>query len=86
MFKGREYQKEATHTLLKYFISNKYKNLEELMQENYYEKKDLRAIFPSFEMYKKQAIFSKMKYATLDIATGTGKSYIMFGIAVYMIE
>ena len=85
LFKGREYQKEATHTLLKYFISNKYKNLEELMQENYYEKKDLRAIFPSFEMYKKQAIFSKMKYATLDIATGTGKSYIMFGIAVYMI-
>lgn len=86
LFKNRDYQKKATETVLRYLNSGEYKNLEELAKENFDENDVIRERFNgNFESMKKELpLFDKLS-ATVDLATGTGKSYVMIALALIML-
>lgn len=79
--KNRHYQKEAIRTAIIYLFGGKYANIESLILENYNINNELRDRYKKVEDYYKKVQLSNHLAATIDLATGTGKSYVMFGIA-----
>lgn len=78
----REYQKKAVHLGLNFLYGGKYAKTADLMRTNWETRTVLQGVFEgSFETYLASALFPERIAATLDIATATGKSYVMFGIA-----
>lgn len=86
LFKNRDYQKEATETVLRYLNSGEYSNLQELGKENFDKNEIIRERFSgNFESMKNDLpLFDKLS-ATVDLATGTGKSYVMIALALIML-
>lgn len=77
----RIYQKEAIRTAIIFLASGQYATLEDLAEYNYSLNPCLRDKYSSQEDYKKILQMKDKAYATIDLATGTGKSYVMYGIA-----
>ena len=82
----REYQKQAIKTAIIYLTSGYYKDINQLAKENYSSNSSIR------EKYKKESDFlgqlplpNKLS-GVIDLATGTGKSYVMFVIAQIMLS
>jgi type III restriction enzyme len=78
----REYQKIAIRETIIYLASGKYASIEDLVKENFTHKnpKLLERYKDLQEYYRKIQLPQKLS-ATVDLATGTGKSYVMYGIA-----
>ncbi len=81
----REYQKEAIRNTLLYLLGGNYPNLSQLAEENYHSNVNLQTLYGSFEQYKKHLQFPNKLSCSLDLATGTGKSYVIYGIARIML-
>jgi len=81
----REYQKEAIRITLRYLLGGQYKNLRELAEENYHQNPILQEKYASFEDFVKNLQLPDKLYCSLDLATGTGKSYILYGLARVML-
>lgn len=81
----REYQKEAIRNTLFYLLSGNYNNLSQLAEENYHSNENLQTLYGSFEQYKRHLQFPNKLSCSLDMATGTGKSYVIYGIARIML-
>jgi len=82
---NRYYQKDAIKTAIKYLAGDKYKNLNELAKSNY--KKNMQEAFPNEKEYLlKFSDFGDKLFANIDLATATGKSYVMYGIAQIMLS
>jgi type III restriction enzyme len=77
----REYQKEAIITAIHYLISDKYKTIEDLIKENYAQNLNLQERYHSENEYLSKLQLPHKHSACIDLATGTGKSYVMYGIA-----
>ena len=77
----REYQKEAIETVLIYFTSKKYSSINNLIRDNYQGNTDIQMEYKSVSDYLKNIQFPNMISGVVDLATGTGKSYVIFGIA-----
>ena len=77
----REYQKSAIRNTLFYFLGENYKNLAELAEENYNSNETLQSLFGSFEQFTRHLQIPDKLCCSLDLATGTGKSYVIYGIA-----
>lgn len=77
----RTYQKQAIITAIKYLFSGRYKSIESLVDENYNQNSELRERYKTIEDYKKDLQLPNKLSGTLDLATGTGKSFVMYGIA-----
>lgn len=83
----REYQKLAIKTAIKYLAGKKYLNLLDLAKENYKKSKEIKEAFvDEKDFLSKFEQFGKKLFANIDLATGTGKSYIIFGIAQIMLS
>lgn len=84
---NREYQKKAIFEALRYLLAGEYQNQEQLAIENWQNGKNeaLSAKFQTFENFKNALSFPEKLAASLDLATGTGKSYAMYGIASIML-
>lgn len=80
----REFQKEAIKTGVVYLASENYSNLEDLIKENYTKNTELQKRYSTLERYLNDLQLGKELFANIDLATGTGKSYVMFGIAQIM--
>lgn len=78
---NRTYQKEAIKTAIIYLFGGKYQSLETLVEENYKHNQELQGRYKTVNDYYKKLQLPHVLSATLDLATGTGKSYTMFGIA-----
>ncbi len=78
---NRNYQKEAIKTAIIYLFSGKYKNIESLISENYPKSEHLQERYKDIKDYHKKIQLPQKLSATIDLATGTGKSYVMYGIA-----
>ncbi len=78
----REYQKIAIREAVIYLASGRYTSIEDLVKENFTQKnpKLLERYKDLQEYYRKLQLQQKLS-ATVDLATGTGKSYVMYGIA-----
>ncbi len=77
----REYQKEAIKSAVIYLASSEYTDIQDLVSKNHYKNPQLRERYPELEDYHRKIQLPSKLSATIDLATGTGKSYVMYGIA-----
>ncbi|MCX8158961.1 MAG: DEAD/DEAH box helicase family protein [Candidatus Pacearchaeota archaeon] len=77
----REFQKEAIRTAVRFLLSGEYKNTEDLAKENFDTNPALKEYYKSFENFKNKLEFPDKLACTIDLATATGKSWVMYGIA-----
>lgn len=81
----REYQKEAIKNVIIYLASGRYTNINDLVKENYAKNVELQKKYNSLDEYlSKLQMYNKL-FANIDLATGTGKSYVIYGIAQIML-
>jgi type III restriction enzyme len=83
----REYQKEAIQKAIIFLASGLYANINELVIENWNDAKnsELRNRYQTVDDYLHQLQLSGKLSANIDLATGTGKSFIIYGIAQIML-
>ena len=83
--RGREYQKKAIFSALRFLMSGNYQNLRELARENYEARQKLQDAYGSWEAMEMRLQLPDMLSCSLDLATGTGKSYVIYGLAMIML-
>ncbi|MBA7562896.1 hypothetical protein ES708_04549 [subsurface metagenome] len=81
----REYQKEATRITLRFLLGGQYNNLKELAEENYHKNPVLQDRYSSLEDFYRNLQLPDKLSCTIDLATATGKSYVLYGIARIML-
>jgi len=77
----REYQKTAIRNTLFYLLGGNYKNITDLAEKNYHNNETLQTLYGTFEQFRRHLQFPNKLSCSLDLATGTGKSYVIYGIA-----
>ncbi len=77
----REYQKEAIKTAIIYLASGEYNSIEDLVEENFKKNAELHKKYKDVLDYKRKLPLPYKLSGVIDLATGTGKSYVMYGIA-----
>lgn len=77
----REFQKEAIETAIIYLASKQYRSIEDLVNENWNNNFELRDRYKDLKEYEKKLPLPRKLSAVIDLATGTGKSYVIYGIA-----
>ena len=81
----REYQKDALRITLRYLLGGEYQNLHALAKANFEENPMLEARYGSWKSFKRHLQLPEQLSASLDLATGTGKSYILYGLAAILL-
>jgi len=81
----REYQKEALRTALRYLLGGEYANLRALARANYDQNPMLESRYGSWAGMERHLQLPENLSASLDLATGTGKSYVLYGLAAIML-
>jgi len=83
----RHYQKEAIKKVIIFFASDLYKKTEDLVDENWLNPTmvELKNRYPNRQEYENSLQLRGKLACTIDLATGTGKSYVMYGIAQIML-
>lgn len=82
----REYQKNAIIKSIIYLCSNNYQNLRELVVENYNKNLELQSKYNDLSTFLSKIQMPEKLCANIDLATGTGKSYVIYGIAQIMLS
>lgn len=84
---NRQYQKEAIVKSVVFMASGLYSSINDLIRENWSNPKmfELKTRYNSIEEYESKLQMNSKISATIDLATGTGKSYVMYGIAQIML-
>ncbi len=77
----RDFQKEAVQKAVRFLLGAEYKNTEELARENFDQNLDLQEYYGTFENLRKRLEFKDKLACTIDLATATGKSWTIYGIA-----
>jgi len=85
VFGNRYYHKEAARKALFYFLGGNYQNLRDLALKNYQKNEVLQKLFPRQEDYEKHLQLPDKLSATIEEATATGKSYLLYVIARIML-
>ena len=73
--------RDAARTALRFFVSTRYPDLERLARENWNGRPALSQRHESINAFLAKMPLRERKAASLDIATGGGKSYLMYGLA-----
>jgi type III restriction enzyme len=81
----REYQKSGIRETTRYLLSGEYKSLKDLAEDNYRNNPKLQEKYSSFEDFVSYLQLPDKLSSSLDHATATGKSYVMYGIARIML-
>jgi len=81
----REYQKEAIRIALRYLLGGEYRDLRDLATKNFEQNVILRDKYGSRGNMERYLQLPDHLAASLDLATATGKSYVMYGIATIML-
>ncbi len=82
---NREYNKEAVIETIRYFLGGEYKNLRDLATENYHQNPKLQEKFQSLDDFLTNLQLPEKLSCSLDLATGVGKSYIIYSISRIML-
>lgn len=82
----RKYQEEAIYAALRFMCSNQYSCTLDLAKENYANNFHLREKYPTENSFINKLYFKKSYTANIDLATGTGKSWVLYGLATIMIS
>lgn len=81
----RNYQKEAIKSAVIYLASGLYNSLEDIVKENYEYNLELKKKYASLKAYDSSLQIKNKLFANIDLATGSGKSYVIYGIAQIML-
>jgi len=81
----REYQKESIRITLRYLLGGEYENLRALSRANYEENAVLVQRYGSWQGMERHLQLPEQLSCSLDLATGVGKSYILYGIAAILL-
>jgi len=81
----REYQKDSIRTALRFFLGGEYSSLSDLARANYEKNPILERRYGSWDGFKHHLQLPDQLSASLDLATGTGKSYILYGISAILL-
>lgn len=82
----RYYQREAIETAIIYLASGKYRFIEDLIKENWHDNSKLQEKYISLDDYFDHIQLPGKLSATIDLATATGKSYVIYGVAQIMLS
>ncbi len=82
----REYQREAVKTAILYMASGRYADIDQLAAENYLENPSLQEKYATKDEFIKHLPLPGRLSGVIDLATATGKSYVMYGIAQMMLS
>ncbi len=74
------FQRDAVRETLRFLVSDKYPDLERLALENWNDREAIRPRHGSLDAYLSKMPLKNRKAASLDLATGTGKSYVMYAL------
>ncbi|HCC53415.1 MAG TPA: hypothetical protein DEQ20_00585 [Desulfobulbaceae bacterium] len=75
------FQRDAARTVIRFLVSPKYLDLERLARANWNSRPVLAQRYTSIDAMLERMPLKGSKGASLDIATGGGKSYLMYGLA-----
>ncbi len=78
---GREYQYQAIRQTMIYLWGGGYKNVKELAKENFDRKEHIKQRFGTEEILYGSLPLADRLSGVVHMATGTGKSYVMFAVA-----
>ena len=81
---GREYQKQAVFTALRFLAGGEYSTLRELARENFDANTKIREHYGAWSTMESRLQFPDILSCSLDLATGTGKSYVLYGLAAIL--
>lgn len=81
----REYQKAAIRAVLSYWLGGRYTDLRQLAKENFDANEDLRHRWNRWESMLSHLQLPEQLACSLDLATGTGKSFVLYGIAAILL-
>lgn len=81
----REYQKDAIRTVMRYMAGGQYLNLRALAEENFKANDELEKRYGSWRGMEGHLQLPDQLACSLDMATGTGKSYVLYGIAAILL-
>ena len=77
----REYQKDAIRTVMRYMAGGKYASLRALAEENFKDNPELEPRYGSWRGMESHLQLPDQLACSVDMATGTGKSYVLYGVA-----
>lgn len=77
----REFQKEAIRDALIFLASGEYRSIEDLVEDNFRKNDELQKRYKDVRDYQRDLPVPHKLSAVIDLATGTGKSYVIYGIA-----
>ncbi|WP_198306569.1 DEAD/DEAH box helicase [Dehalobacterium formicoaceticum] len=83
---NRDYQKEAIKTAIIYLASGEYSNIDQLARENYKNNQDLQRLYRTEHDFIQHIPLKGKLSGVIDLATATGKSYVIYGIAQIMLS
>ena len=81
----RGYQNEAIRTTLGFLLGGKYASLRALAKENFKNNTELQDLYGSWAGMEKHLQLPEQLACSVDQATGTGKSYVLYGIALILL-
>ena len=84
---NRQYQKEAIVKSIVFLASGLYNSIDDLVRENWGNPKmfELKTRYQTIDDYEHHLQMRGKLAASVDLATGTGKSYVIYGIAQIML-
>ena len=83
----RQFQKESIQKAIIFLASGLYEDIQGVVIENYNNphNTEMRSRYNTLDDYLHQLQLPNKLSATIDLATGTGKSYVIYGIAQIML-
>lgn len=82
---SRDYQKEAIRTALRYLLGGEYRDLRDLAKKNFDSNPVLAERYGSWDGMQRHLQLPDHLTASLDLATGAGKSFVIYGIAAILL-
>ena len=82
---SREYQKESIQTTLRFLLGGKYANLRALAKGSFEQNPELEQRYGSWAGMEKHLQLPDQLACSIDQATGTGKSYVLYGLAAILL-
>jgi len=80
-----EYQKDAIRTTLRYLLGGAYADLRALASANFRQNAELQERYGSWSAMERQLQLPDQLSCSLDHATGSGKSYVLYAIAAILL-
>jgi len=81
----REYQKDAIRIVMRYLAGRHYDNLRALARENFDQNEEIQRRYGSWKVMEAHLQLPDQLACSIDMATGTGKSYVIYGLAAIML-